>query len=155
MRHLPEGVMSENVLVATSSPNGQFLVVVERGGAMKLLTLQGAHGGGLTCAAHVQTWKTELKAVGTDTSKISIYIEEHYGALEIIAVDGKGRVVTARVNVPDMPAGQVPNVISAWSPPVFELEYHELRPELSSEDGNRYSMAAVDQATDYREIVPS
>jgi hypothetical protein len=152
IRHLPESVVGGNVLAVTASPNGQFLVVVEQGGTMKLLTLQGAQGGGLTCAAQVQMWKTGLRAAGTGTSKISISVEEKYGELEITAVDGKGHIVSSKIKVPDMPKRQAPHVSFLETP--SELTDGEIRSELSGDEGSGRSVATFGPAPDAVDIIP-
>jgi hypothetical protein len=152
IRHLPESVVDGSVLAATASPNGQFLVMVEQGGTMKLLTLQGAQGGGLKCAAQVQIWKTGLRAVGTGTSKISISVEEQYGELEIIAVDGKGHIVSSTVKVPNMPKREDPHVAFLEIP--SELTESEFRPELSGDEGSGRSVPAFGPAPDRVDIIP-
>lgn len=155
MRPIPNSAVGANILAGIASYNGQFLVVVEKQTkkeTMKVLTLQGAHGSGLTCAARAQTWGARLRGLGADTSKISISIEEQCGALEIIAVDGRGHVHTARVSVPDMPACEQPSFQGRRS--TFELPYAAPIRELSSEESSRNSNATFDQAPARAEIVP-
>lgn len=122
---------------------------------LKLLSLQAAAGGGLTCAAaRIQTWDVKLKTNGTDTSKISISIEEETAALEVIAVDGHGHVVYSRISVPDMPETRIANVARHRAPTIAELPYNASRRELSSDESSRHSTAASELATDRIESIP-
>ncbi len=105
MKAIPETIIGRSIQAGMPSPNGRFLVVVEKGkkeDMLKILTLQGAHDGGLTCTPRVLEWNAKLRSTGLDNSAISISIEEQRSALEIIAVDGRGHVAFARVSVPDM-----------------------------------------------------
>jgi hypothetical protein len=95
---------------------------------MKLLTLQGAPGGGLTCtAARMLLWEARLRTNGADSSTISIHIEEQNGALEIIAVDGRGHVAYSRISVPELTIRDVLPPTSPRSSTFLELPYREVR----------------------------
>jgi hypothetical protein len=121
---------------------------------MKLLTLQGAPVGGLTCsAAQVQTWEVELQSNNTGSSTISIMIEEHEGALEIIAVDGCGHVVYLDVAVQDMPKGPILPITLPRSSTVSELPYEPIRRELSSDESSRHSATPSYRVLNSYEIV--
>lgn len=156
MRPIPDAIVGTNLLAGVASPNGYFLVVVEKGKkneTLKVLTLQGAHNGGLTCNARVQMWDVKLKGVGADTSAISISIVEQNGAMEIIAVDGRGHIHSARVSVPEMPACEQPSLAGRRN--TVELAYHgEPIRELSSDESSRRSVATFDQTPDRIEVIP-
>jgi hypothetical protein len=106
IRPLPDSVVGSSVLAGVASCNGRFVVVVERSHNevnMKLLPLRAAPMGGLTSSATgVLSWVVKLRAGSTESSKISITITEQNAALGIIAIDGQGHVVSARISVPEM-----------------------------------------------------
>ncbi|RMZ66989.1 hypothetical protein GMOD_00002383 [Pyrenophora seminiperda CCB06] len=158
MKPIPESAIGQSVIAGIASHNGYFLVVVEKGrnnNVFKLLSLQAAAGGGLTCAAgRMQTWDVKLKTNSTDSAKISVSIEEEKAALELIAVDGQGHVVYSRISVPDMPKTRTAHVASLSAPIIAELPYNAIRKELSSEEGSRLSMAPSELATDRIEMIP-
>ncbi|KAA8617508.1 hypothetical protein PtrSN002B_002361 [Pyrenophora tritici-repentis] len=157
MKPIPESAIGQSVLAGVASYNGYFLVVVEKGkknNVFKLLSLQGAAGGGLTCAAtRMQTWDARLKANRIDSSRISISIEEETAALELIAVDGQGHVVYSRISVPDMPKTRITHVTLRTAPPIAELPYNPKVRELSSDESSRHSTAASELA-ERVEIIP-
>jgi hypothetical protein len=155
IRPLPERIVGSCVVAGVASFNGRFLVVVEKErNTMKLLTLQGAPVGGLTCsAAQVQTWEVELQSNNTGSSTISIMIEEHEGALEIIAVDGCGHVVYLDVPVQDMPRGPILPITLPRSSTVSELPYEPIRRELSSDESSRHSATPSYRVLNSYEIV--
>jgi hypothetical protein len=134
------------------------MVVVERGKkkeTMKLLTLQGAPGGGLTCiAARMLAWEAKLRTNSSQTSTIAIHIEEQNGALEIVAVDGRGHVAYSRISVPEMTIRDTLSPTSPRSPTFLELPYREVRRELSSEGSSRRLVAISDPPVERREIIP-
>ncbi|KAK1919363.1 hypothetical protein P3342_009087 [Pyrenophora teres f. teres] len=156
MKPIPESAIGQSVLAGVASYNGYFLVVVEKGmknNMFKLLSLQGAAGGGLTCAAaRMQTWDARLKASSTDSPGISISIEEQTAVLELIAVDAHGRVVYSRISVPDMPETRSTHVTPRREP-IAELPYNPKMRELSSDESSRHSTAASELA-DGVEIIP-
>ncbi|KAF1833516.1 hypothetical protein BDW02DRAFT_640001 [Decorospora gaudefroyi] len=160
MKPIPDTVVGPSVLTGIASSSGRFLVVMEKGkksGNMKLLTVQGAPDGGLTCvAAQMQTWEAKLQGSGTDTSTISMSIREEQGILEIIAVDGRGHVVSSKVRVPGLtafqPAYRYPR--SPRSPTSVELQQNVIMRELSSDESSRASIATSHHATDRRDIIP-
>ena len=158
LKPLSEDVVGPNTIAGLASFNGRFLAVVESGKkkeTIKLLTLQGASGGGLTCAAaRMLVWDAKLRVNGMDPSTISIHIEEQNGALEIIVVDGRGHVANARVSIPKMTIRDTLAPTSPRSPTVLELPYPEIRRELSSEGSNRRSVTTSDQTTERRVIIP-
>jgi hypothetical protein len=83
------------------------LIVLEENGHndynMKLLTIRGAHTGGLTCSATgMLSWAVRLRVTNTLATKVSIFIQEQNAALEIIAIDGQGHIVHSRISVPEM-----------------------------------------------------
>ncbi|KAF1961897.1 hypothetical protein CC80DRAFT_488284 [Byssothecium circinans] len=102
---LPEGVVGRHVLKGAATPNGRFLVTVEDN-VMRLLTTCGAHEGGLTCLEKSLDWPSSLRGAAKDVSAISISIGEHDGGLDVVAVDGRGHLVSARVSVPKMPVSE-------------------------------------------------
>jgi hypothetical protein len=149
IKPLPDTVVGPAVVAGVASPNGRFLVVVEKE-TMKLLTLRGpaAAGGGLTCtAAGMIVWETKLRTNGADASIIAIQIEEQKqtGALEIIAVDGRGHIAYPRISVPEMTEIDTPPSTSLRNPMFLEL---------SSEGTGRPSIATSDPIVERREIVP-
>jgi hypothetical protein len=158
LKPLSEDVVGPNIIAGLASFNGRFLVVVESGKkkeTIKLLTMQGAPGGGLTgAAARMLVWDAKVRANGTGASTISIHIEEQNGALEIIVVDGRGHVANARVSVPEMTIRDTLPPMSPRSPTFLELPYRETRRELSSEGSSRRSVTTSDQATERRVIIP-
>ncbi|KAF2448377.1 hypothetical protein P171DRAFT_481450 [Karstenula rhodostoma CBS 690.94] len=101
-RSLPGNVAGRQCLSATATPNGRFLVFVEDG-ALKLLTLRGAFGGGLTCSDHTVEWASSLKETAKDICAISLSVKETLGCIEITGVDGRGHLFSARASVRDMP----------------------------------------------------
>jgi len=157
MKPIPESAIGQSVIAGIASYNGYFLVVVEKGrnnNVFKLLSLQAAAGGGLTCAAaRMQTWDAKLKNSSTDSSKISISIEEEKAAFELIAVDGQGHVVYSRISVPDMPETRIFPVEHHGAPAIAELPYNPCIKELSSDGSMRRSIAAPELA-DRIEIIP-
>lgn len=156
IRPLRENIVGKNIMAGVSSPNGHFAVVVERGKkkeTMKLVTLSGAHGGGLTCTNNSLSWEVKLRHAGSgDTSAISISIEEQEGALEVIAVDGRGHVVFERISVPGMPARERPP--EPRRPSDYELQntFVPIR-ELSSEESSRGSFATFENSSERTQIV--
>jgi hypothetical protein len=79
---------------------------------MRLLTLQPAGNGGLGCITVPKPleWRSSLAPTSTEVSGISVSVREEYGALEIVAVDGRGNVEFRCVNVRDMPPLESPQV---------------------------------------------
>ncbi|KAF2634636.1 hypothetical protein P280DRAFT_413431 [Massarina eburnea CBS 473.64] len=104
-RPLPEKVAGRHVLGGAVTPNGRFLVTVEEG-VMRLLTLRGSCEGGLTCQEQNLAWHSSLKGTAKDVSVISLFTKEREGGLNIVAVDGRGHLVFARVSVPEMPVSR-------------------------------------------------
>ncbi|RAR08124.1 hypothetical protein DDE82_002456 [Stemphylium lycopersici] len=125
IRPIPDSAIGSSVLAGTASRNGRFLIVVEKGrngDKMKLLTLRGAPMGGLTClATGVLSWAVRLRATNSDATTISISIEEHNAALEIIAIDGQGHVAFSRISVPEMLQGRPRDVAPPRFAAPFEL----------------------------------
>jgi hypothetical protein len=113
---LPE-LESGEVLGGVVSHNGHFLVAVERN-EMVLLAFQEAFDGlgGLTCMRPVR-WKCRLKAGTAEHGTLSIAVKESTEKLEIVAVDGKGSVVSADVHVRGMPAPLDPPSFPDEEPP--------------------------------------
>jgi hypothetical protein len=145
IRPLPDTVVGPTVIAGVASPNGRFFVVVGKE-TMKLLTLRGAAGGGLTStAAGMLVWEAKLRTNGADASIIAIYIEEQKGALEIIAVDGRGHIAYSRISVPEMTERHTLPPKSLRNPMLLEL---------SSEGTSRPSIATSDPIVERREIVP-
>lgn len=140
---LRDKVVSPSVLAGSVSPNGLFAVVVEKKESkdnIKLLTLQKAPGGALTCFARPQTWGSKLKSINVSSSAISIFMEEQLGALEITIVDGKGHISFARVSVPNMRAFE-PSIISSLDS-IRELHNEPLAHELSPHGSHRNSVTS-------------
>ncbi|KAF1847509.1 uncharacterized protein K460DRAFT_281331 [Cucurbitaria berberidis CBS 394.84] len=155
MRPISDTIVGTNILAGFASSNGHFLVIIEKGmkkETLKILSLQGAYDGGLTCAARAQAWEAKLRSTGADTSAISISIEEQYGALQIKAVDGRGHVHSARVSVPDMPACEQPSLAGSGS--TLELPHGAPIGELSSDESSRQSFATLDQLPERAEAIP-
>lgn len=136
---LRDGVVSPSVLAGSVSPNGNFAVVVEKGSKdnIKLLTLQKAAGGALTCFARASTWQSKLESINDSSSAISILIKEELDALDITIVDGKGHMSFMRVGVRGLPAFQ-PSIIPS-NPRFRELHTDPLLHELSDHGSNRNS----------------
>lgn len=108
-RSLPGNIAGRQSLSAAATPNGRFIVVVEDG-ALKLLTLRGAVGGGLTCSDHIVEWASSLKETAKDICTISLGVKETLGCIEITGVDGRGHVFSARASVPGMPRSAPPSL---------------------------------------------
>ena len=158
IRPIPDRVVGSSVVAGVASFNGRFLVVVEKAknkDTMKLLTLQGAPGGGLTCSSSpTQTWEVKLQASATGFSTISIMIEEQENALEIIAVDGRGHVLYSSVRVPDMPKDPILPIALPRSSVISELPFETIRRELSSDESSRHSATPSYRGMNSFEIVP-
>ncbi|KAL5376283.1 hypothetical protein PMIN02_011844 [Paraphaeosphaeria minitans] len=108
-RSLPGNTTGRQSLSAAATRNGRFLVVVEDG-ALKLLTLRGAFGGGLTCSDRTVEWASSLKETAKDMCAISLSVKESLGCIEITGVDGRGHVFSARASVPGMPVTAPPSL---------------------------------------------
>jgi hypothetical protein len=148
IRPLPDTIVGPTVVAGVASPNGRFLVVVEKE-IMKLLTIRGAAGGGLTCtAAGVLVWEVKLRTNGADASMIAIHIEdlEEGSALEIIAVDGLGHIAYSKISVPEMTERHTLPPTSLRNPVFLEL---------SSEGTSRPSIVTSHPIAERCEIVPA
>jgi hypothetical protein len=158
IRPIPDKVVGSSVVAGVASFNGRFVVVVEKGknrDMMKLLALQGAPGGGLTCSAtQMQTWEVKLQTNTAGSSKISIMIEEQDDALEIIAVDGRGHVVYSSVRVPGMPKNTILPIALPRSSIISELPFETIRRELSSDESSRHSVTTSHRVMNSFEIAP-
>jgi hypothetical protein len=118
-----------NVLFGTVSPNGQFVIVVERG-CTRLLTLHGAYHGGIGISARLD-WPTKIRKASTDNIGVSAIVREEYGALELVAIDCRGHVNFARISVPYMPEPVAPRLSTSSSvmldsSPISQLPAREL-----------------------------
>jgi hypothetical protein len=158
IRPISDKVVGSSVVAGVASFNGRFVVVVEKGrngDMMKLLTLQGAPGGGLTCSAtQMQTWEIKLQTKPAGSSKISITIEEQDDALEIIAVDGRGHVVYSSVRVLSMPKDAILPIAIPRSSIISELPFETIRRELSSDESSSHSVTTSHRAMNSFEIAP-
>ena len=139
-----------HVLSGGMSSNGQFIAVVEEG-CMRLLTLHGAYYGGIGVSNRLE-WRCKLRAATPDSPGVSILVREEYGALEIIAVDCRGHVNFARVNVKDMPGPSEPRIFTRPSVmldsiPVGQLPAGELA-------ANFDATAAWAQEEDRIDVIP-
>lgn len=94
---------------------------------MRLLTLQGAFEGGVTCSDHFEEWPSSLKPALTGVSAISLLVQEEYGRIKIFAADGHGHVMFAEVSVPGMPPPPSPRV---WRRRPHEMAGHAAIREL-------------------------
>ena len=154
MKPIPEAVIGTSIRGGTPSPNGHFLVVAEKGkkdDILKILTLQGAHSGGLTCATRAVSWEAKIRGAGAATSTISIHVEEQKGALEIVATDGRGHIAFARVSVPDLLPCEDH---MRFRRDTFELCGSEPIRELSCDESSRHSVATFELWSERAEVVP-
>jgi hypothetical protein len=140
------------VLSGIVTPNGQFIVIVEKH-RMRLLTLQGAYEGGLTCSDIFEEWPSSLKRALTDVSAISLLAQEESGRIKVVAADGHGHIVFARVSVPSMPPPPNPR-IERRRP--HEMSSHAAIRELSSTEISRYSGSTLARGhvEDRIEVIP-
>ncbi|KAF2657271.1 hypothetical protein K491DRAFT_757004 [Lophiostoma macrostomum CBS 122681] len=152
-RELPEETVGRNMLCGTVTSNGLFIVVVEEG-IMRLLRLQGACEGGLTCWSNPINWVSSLKPAATDVLAVSVSAKEEFGRLHVTAVDGRGHVLFARVSVPKMPP---PDEVIIERVPRAEVPSEHLILEIAaSSEGSRRSnsIATQEQDQDRIDIVP-
>ncbi|PVI08351.1 hypothetical protein DM02DRAFT_647719 [Periconia macrospinosa] len=129
---LPENATGRFMHTATVSPNGHFVVTVENG-MMRLLTLCGAYGGGLSCLENTLRWQATFKDIAKDVSGVSVYVREVRSFLEVYAVDGRGHVVFARISAPNMRVQDAPAITSPSSPILVELGAEDTAKELSAD----------------------
>ncbi|KAK7181056.1 hypothetical protein DPSP01_003595 [Paraphaeosphaeria sporulosa] len=108
-RSLPGNTTGRQALSAAATRNGRFIVVVEDG-ALKLLALRGAFGGGLTCSDHTVEWASSLRETAKDICAISLAVKETLGCIEITGIDGRGHLLSARASVPGMPVTAPPSL---------------------------------------------
>jgi hypothetical protein len=135
-RELPEKVVDRNVLGGLVTQNGQFIIVVEKD-VIRLLTLQGAYEGGLTCSDKSETWSSSIRPALDGVSAISLLAREEYGRLEVIAADGHGHVVFSKISIRNMPSPPSPHTEQLRP---HEMSNHAAIGELSSgENSLRHS----------------
>jgi hypothetical protein len=143
------------VLCGTVTSNGLFIVVLEEG-IMRLLRLQGAYEGGLTCLSNPIDWVSSLKPAATDVLAVSVSVKEELGRLHVTAVDGRGHVLFARVSVPNLPPPDEPIVERL---PRFEVSSEHPAAVLEIAESSKGSQrsnstATQEQSEDRFEIVP-
>ncbi|KAF2728705.1 hypothetical protein EJ04DRAFT_89134 [Polyplosphaeria fusca] len=145
LRLLPQ--IGRRVEAGAVTPNGHFVLVLEEG-RMRLLVVQASDDGDLTCGMQQEQpapeWKPSSKGGAFRTTRVSINIQEQRGGFDIIAVDGKGHVVIARVSVPEMPeTGSIKE--EASEPP--EMSGTHMVFQLSSEESGQSSRKSGSSTT--------
>ncbi|KAK3214299.1 hypothetical protein GRF29_28g2627018 [Pseudopithomyces chartarum] len=94
-RPLPPKTTSRQILSASTTPSGRFIILVEKD-RMRVLTTQAVYDGGLTCSEETVEWKSSLGDTAKDRSAIALSVKEEEHAVSVMGVDGRGHFVSAR-----------------------------------------------------------
>lgn len=146
---LPDEATGRSVYAAATTSNGRYIAMVKEG-SMRLLTLRGAYEGGLTCLRRSLEWSSSLQSTAKDVSGISLMVRENQPGLEIIAVDGRGHVLSIPIRVPDMPGSEPPRLTRRVS--FIPTELHS-RPVVRELDTRPLMRHRTDTGTGLEQLV--
>ena len=141
---LPDTLVGPNALAGVVSVGGRYLAVVECRKSkdfVKVLTFRKGPDGDLGCSTQVQMWRWKSLTKSACASPISIAIQEEEGTLEVIAVDGQGHVISARVDAANVQPYESLRSFSCGEASTSKLQSRSLllAGELSSEESSRQS----------------